>query len=120
MSSFKVYEDENYLAFLDKFQRTPGHIQVIPKKHYRWVYDVPEFGKYFEVIKKIVEGVKRALNPRLVHLITIGDEVQHAHVWVVPRYDGDGHSSLIDISKFEELSESDMGDIAERVASKIA
>ena len=120
LPSFKVYEDETYLAFLDKFPRTPGHIQVIPKKHYRWVYDVPNFSEYFDVVKKIVGAVKSALNPILVHLITIGDEVHHAHVWVVPRFEDDGHGSLIDISNVKNLSDDEMRKIAEKVAAKIA
>ena len=120
MPSYKVYEDEKYMAFLDKFPRNPGHIQVIPKRHYRWVYDVPEMGEYFEIVNKIVEGVKKALTPRLVHMITIGDEVPHAHVWVVPRFENDGHGSLIDISKIKTLSDSEMREIAARIAGHIA
>ncbi len=119
-TSYKVYEDENYLAFLDKFPRTPGHIQIIPKGHYRWVYDVPNFGEYFEVAKKIVDGVKKALNPRLVHLVTIGDEVPHAHIHVVPRFEDDGHGVLIDMSKTLNLSDEEMKGIAEKVSSKIS
>ena len=118
--AYKIYEDRNYIAFLDKFPRTPGHTQVIPKKHYRWVYDVPNFGEYFNVVKKVVDGVKKALNPRLVHLITIGDEVSHAHVWIVPRYENDGHGSLIDIHKTIDMSDGEMAGIVERIASKVS
>ena len=53
LPSYKVYEDANFLAFLDIYPRTKGHTLVIPKKHYQWVYDVPEFGKYWEIAKKI-------------------------------------------------------------------
>jgi len=118
--SYKIYEDRNYIAFLDKFPRTPGHTQVIPKRHYRWVYDVPDFGEYFNVVKKIAEGIKKALNPRLVHLITIGDEVPHAHVWIVPRFENDGHGPLIDLHKTVNLSDEEMSDISKRVASKVS
>lgn len=120
LPSYKVYEDEGYVAFLDKFPRTPGHVQIVPKKHYRWVYDVEDFTGYFSVVKKIADGVNVALNPRLVHIITIGDEVPHAHVWVVPRYDNDGHGSLIDIHKTIELSDEKMRDIAKRISSKLS
>ena len=120
LPSYKVYEDENYLAFLDKFQRTPGHVQVIPKRHYRWVYDVEDFAGYFNVVKKVAEGIKASLDPKLVHIITIGDEVPHAHVWVVPRYDNDGHGSLIDIHKTIEMSDEEMQDIAKRISNKLS
>ena len=117
--SYNIYEDRNYIAFLDKFPRTPGHIQVIPKEHYRWVYDVPEFGTYLEVVKKIAEGVKKALKPRLVHLITIGDEVPHAHVHIVPRFENDGHAVLIDMSRTIKMDDEEMADIAGRIANEI-
>ena len=120
LPSYKVYEDSNYLAFLDKFPRTPGHVQVIPKQHHKWVYDVPDFGEYFEVAKKIADGVTRALNPRLVHLVTIGDEVPHAHIHVVPRFENDGHGSLIDMRKTINLSDKKMAEIADSIASKIS
>mgnify|MGYP001584760995 CR=1 FL=1 len=120
LPSFKVYEDADYLAFLDKFPRTLGHVQVIPKAHYRWVYDVPEFGRYFEVVRKVLDGGRKALNPKLVHLITIGDEVPHAHVWIVPRFDGDGHGSLIDIHKTINVSDKELQEMAKNIAGKIS
>ena len=48
----KIYEDENFLAFLDINPLSPGHTQIIPKKHYRWVWDIENIGEYFEVVKK--------------------------------------------------------------------
>ena len=44
----KIYEDENYLAFLDVEPKSEGHTLLIPKKHYRWIYDVENFSEYFE------------------------------------------------------------------------
>jgi len=49
--AYKIYEDENFLAFLDINPQSPGHTQVIPKRHYRWVWDIPNVGAYFEVVK---------------------------------------------------------------------
>src|SRR4051812_29351975 len=60
--STKVYEDEDFLAFMDKNPRSPGHVQVIPKKHYRWVWDVPHIGKYFEVAQKIARAQQKAFH----------------------------------------------------------
>ena len=41
----------NFLVFLDISPLGPGHAQVIPKKHYRYVWDVPDAGRYFEIVK---------------------------------------------------------------------
>ncbi|MDD5291036.1 MAG: HIT domain-containing protein, partial [Patescibacteria group bacterium] len=40
--SFKVYEDENVLAFLDIAPVNPGHTLVVPKKHYENMEEIPE------------------------------------------------------------------------------
>ncbi|MDP3996118.1 MAG: HIT domain-containing protein [bacterium] len=81
-----VYEDEKFLAFLDIHPQSPGHTQVIPKKHYRWVWDMPaeEIGKYFEVAQKIALAQRKAFSTEWILSKTIGDEVPHAHIWVFP------------------------------------
>jgi len=80
----KVYEDENFLAFLDISPQSPGHTQVIPKKHYRWVWDVPNIGEYFEVVKKIALAEQKAFGTEMILSKIVGDEVPHAHIWVFP------------------------------------
>ena len=79
-----VYEDDNFLAFLDIHPQSPGHVQVIPKKHYRWVWDVPALGAYFEVVGKIARAERKAFSNEWVLSRIVGDEVTHAHIWVFP------------------------------------
>lgn len=80
----KVYEDENFLAFLDIRPLSPGHALIIPKRHYRWVWDVPDAGAYFEVAKKVALAQKKAFSTDFVLSKMIGEEVPHAHIWVFP------------------------------------
>ena len=80
----KIYEDEQYLAFLDINPTSPGHTQVIPKVHFRWVWDTPNTGEYFEVAKKIALAQKKAFDTDFVLSKIVGDEVPHAHIWVFP------------------------------------
>ena len=82
--SHKVYEDENFLAFLDINPQSPGHTQVIPKKHYRWVWDLPNVGEYFEVVRKIAKAQQKAFDTDFILSKIVGDEVEHAHIWVFP------------------------------------
>ncbi|OHA90875.1 MAG: hypothetical protein A2665_00060 [Candidatus Zambryskibacteria bacterium RIFCSPHIGHO2_01_FULL_46_30] len=82
--AYKVYEDENFLAFLDINPQSPGHTQVIPKRHYRWVWDIPNVGAYFEIVKKVALAQQKAFRTDFVLSKIIGDEVEHAHVWVFP------------------------------------
>ncbi len=91
----KIYEDEDFLAFLDINPLAPGHVQVIPKKHYRWVWDlsaqagVPgNIGDYFRVVQKIALAQKRAFNADIIRAQVYGEDVPHAHIWVWPETTG--------------------------------
>jgi len=88
--SYKVYEDKNFLAFLDINPQSPGHVQIIPKKHYKWVWDVPNAGEYFEVTKKIAKAQQKVFETDFILAKIIGDEVEHAHIWVFPNSDVSG------------------------------
>lgn len=79
-----VYEDENFLAFLDINPQGIGHAQIIPKKHYRWVWDVPNVGEYFEVAREVAIAQQKAFNTDFILSKIVGDEVPHAHIWVFP------------------------------------
>ena len=58
--SHKIYEDAKFLAFIDINPISPGHTLVIPKEHYRFVWDVPDAREYFEVAKKIAKAQQKA------------------------------------------------------------
>ena len=88
--SHKVYEDNDFLAILDIDPQTPGHAQVIPKEHYRWVWDVPSAGEYFEVVQKIAKAQQKAFGTDFVLSKIVGDEVAHAHIWVFPSNEAKG------------------------------
>lgn len=86
-----VYEDEHFLAFLDIRPLSPGHTLVIPKQHYRWVWDTPHAGAYFEVAQKIARAQQTAFQTQWVLSKIVGDEVHHAHIWVYPSNDAVGN-----------------------------
>ncbi|OYV63682.1 MAG: hypothetical protein B7X03_00785 [Parcubacteria group bacterium 21-58-10] len=90
MPAHKVYEDDNFIAFLDIHPQTPGHAQVIPKKHYQWVWDVPNVGAYFEVVKRVALAERKAFGTEWILSRIIGDEVPHAHIWVFPSNEATG------------------------------
>jgi len=92
-----VYEDNNFLAFLDIHPQSPGHTQVIPKKHVRWVWDVENAPEYFEIAKKIALAQRKAFNTDFILSRIVGDEVLHAHIWIFPNSEVIG-----DKNNFEE------------------
>jgi histidine triad (HIT) family protein len=82
-----VYEDNEFMAFMDIHPISPGHTLVVPKKHYRWVWDVPNTKEYFEVVKRIALAQRRAFKTDAISIKIIGEEIPHAHVWVFPNPD---------------------------------
>jgi histidine triad (HIT) family protein len=97
--SYKVYEDDSFLAFLDINPRAPGHVQVIPKEHHRWVWDVPNVGDYFEIARKVARAEQKAFGVEMIRSQVFGDEVPHAHIWVWP------HDAAGDPKDFEANAE---------------
>lgn len=89
ISCQKIAENEDFLAFLDNQPFTLGHTLIIPKKHYRWTYDVPNFGEYWEFAKTVTNKLISEKNPNFVSYATMGNEVPHAHIHVLPRYNND-------------------------------
>lgn len=81
----KVFEDDRFLAFLDINPQATGHCQVIPKEHYAWVWDVPYIGAYMEAAQKVAEAQRKAFGTEMIVSRIIGDEVPHAHIWLIPQ-----------------------------------
>ena len=117
--SFKVYEDDDFFAFLDIRPLNPGHTLIVPKMHCRWVWDCENIGKYFEVVAKIASAIKIAMSTDYVVSLIFGEEILHAHVWLVPRFDGDGHGGSINMSNFKEVSDEDKLRIAKKISKNI-
>jgi histidine triad (HIT) family protein len=87
-----VYETDDFLAFLDIHPQSPGHVQVIPKKHFRWVWEVPNAGEYFEAVKKIAVAQQKAFDTDWILSKIVGDEIEHAHIWVYPNRNISGNA----------------------------
>jgi len=85
--SYKIYEDDDYFAFLDRSQFTEGHTLVIPKNHSASVWDVPNIGDYFEVIQKLGNHIK-SQGYKFVDVMIFGRDVPHCHVHLLP-HNGD-------------------------------
>lgn len=83
---YKVYEDENHLAFLDISPLTMGHTLLIPKRETDYLFDIdtPEYLKLMEVAKQVSAVIKKVCNCNRVGVAVIGLEVPHAHIHLIP------------------------------------
>lgn len=114
-SCHKIYEDKNFLAFLDLYPFNPGHVLVIPKKHYRWVWQVKNAANYWAVANKIALVINKILKPETVLFITAGFEIPHAHIHLVPRFANDGHGRFLILENKKNIPETEM----KRIANKL-
>ena len=108
-----------FLGFLDHQPLNPGNSILIPKKHYRWVYDVPKFGEYWEIAKKIALTTQIVVESHSINFLTLGYEVPHAHIRIIPRFENDGHSDGIRLSAVKNISKEKMQEIAEKIYQSI-
>jgi histidine triad (HIT) family protein len=114
--SDKVYENADFMAFLDIAPVSRGQVLVIPKKHYRWTWDVPNFGNYWEVAQKVAKAAMAGLNVKMVEFLTHGMDVEHAHIWVVPIY---GNEAYIKADKRLSFSNDEMKKISDIIEQQI-
>ncbi len=95
LSSYRVYEDQEIMAFLDNRPLFPGHTLVIPKLHIETIFDLDDVlaKKLFQASKYIAIAVQKALGAEGIFIGNnniIGQTVPHFHLHVVPRNKGDG------------------------------
>ena len=95
-----IYEDENFMVFLDAFPKNPGHTLVIPKQETLWVWDVDLYDEYFALVRVIAQAQKRAFKIDMILMLVHGEEVPHAHVHLRPQIDNDGSEK-----NFTEIAE---------------
>ena len=91
---YKLYEDDDVIAFLDISQVTKGHTLVVSKKHFDNFLTTPRevMHKVMDVAQRIGQVQIRLLGAKGVNILmncyeTAGQTVMHYHVHVIPRYE---------------------------------
>lgn len=84
--SYKIYEDEKHLAFLDIQPFTEGHTLVIPKKEYEFLWEMPanEAAELMKVVNKIGKHYIENIGVKFVDTLTMGRLVPHVHIHLIP------------------------------------
>jgi histidine triad (HIT) family protein len=93
--SFKIYEDEHTLTFMDIMPRSPGHALVVPKKPARNLLDADPalLGPLIAVTQKITIAAKQAFKADGIMVAQFseqpaGQTIFHLHFHVIPRFEG--------------------------------
>ncbi|MDX5326296.1 MAG: HIT family protein [Bacteroidota bacterium] len=117
--SYKVAENDHFLAFLDIFPLKKGHTLVIPKKEVDYLFDLDEktYQDLWAFARKVAAGVEAAIPCKRMGVCVLGMEVPHAHIHLVP-LDSEGDLNFRNPKK--EFSEDEFKVIAESIRSKIS
>jgi histidine triad (HIT) family protein len=95
--AYRVYEDEDTVAFLDIDPVSRGHTLVVPRDHYETLTEVPDgtTEATFSTARTVAEAVEGGLEPAGLNLVqsngeAAGQDVFHVHVHLIPRSEDDG------------------------------
>ncbi len=84
--SYKIAENDHFFAFLDIFPLQYGHTLVVPKIEVDKIFELPDeyIGGILIFAKPIAAAIEKAFPCNRVNMITVGLEVPHAHVHLIP------------------------------------
>ncbi len=93
---FRVYENDETLAFMDINPAATGHVLVIPKQHRENLYAMTddELASTMTTVRIVANSVNRKLSPDGISLIQANGKgaaqsVPHFHIHIMPRKLGD-------------------------------
>jgi len=121
--SQKVYEDDMTFAFLDINPSNLGHTLVIPKKHFRNLFDMSE--EYLcataKAVQKVAIAVKNitgadALNTVSNNEKAAGQVVFHAHTHIVPRFEND---DVFKKARHMKYKDGEIEEVAEKIKAAL-
>jgi histidine triad (HIT) family protein len=112
--SYKVAEDDKFIAFLDVFPLKKGHVLVVPKEEIDYIFDQSDetLSGLMVFAKKVARAMEKAISCKRIGIAVIGLEVPHTHIHLIPM---DRVSDLNFANPKLKLEPGEMNDIAESI-----
>lgn len=107
--SYKIAENENFIAFLDVNPNAKGHTLCIPKQEINKIFDLNEdlYIGLMQFSRKIAIALEKAVPCKRIGMAVIGLEVPHAHVHLIPLNEMDEmrfqNKVVLSKNEFEDL-----------------
>lgn len=123
MPSYKVYEDDKTLAFIDIFGATDGHVVVIPKAHADKLTEQKnnDVAALFQTVKRIASAVEKSYSTTILSIgLNHGEPegVKHTHVHIMPRYRQDG-GGIMQSLPGKKLTDKNFSAVAEKIRKAV-
>ena len=118
-----VYEDDEFLAFLDIRPLFHGHTLLVPRAHHEAVWDLPPqlAAQLTARIQLLSVGIRVAMDADGVFNAMnniVSQSVPHLHVHVVPRRRKDGLKGFF-WPRTRYASDGEAAEVAERIRSRL-
>ena len=84
--SYKVAENEDFIAFLDINPNVKGHTLVVPKKEENKIFDLSKeaYSNLMNFSYRVAKALEKAVPCKRIGMSVIGLEVPHVHVHLLP------------------------------------
>ena len=128
IASYKIFEDNHTIAFLDRFPISLGHTLVIPKVYIERIEELnqKETVALFSTVQKIVGPILHSFDSSSSTIgindgKDAGQVIPHIHVHIVPRSEGDDGGNIHSImNKQPTIDEEILAEVAEKICKNFS
>ncbi len=112
--SYKIAEDENYIAFLDINPNSKGHTLVVPKKEVDKIFDLDKdtYDGLMSFSFKVAKALEKTIPCKRIGMSVIGLEVPHVHVHLIPIH----HMNDMQFIKKEKMNHEEFVALANHIS----
>jgi len=112
--SYKIAENEKFYAFLDIFPFAKGHTLVVPKIEVDQLFNLPVnyLAEILTFAQPIAKAIQQAFNYNRVNILTIGFEIPHAHIHLLPM---NGMEETHDLMRKIKITPEELKDVQEKI-----
>jgi histidine triad (HIT) family protein len=113
----KIWESDDFLAFLSLHPCNPGHTCLIPKTHVDYVFDLDEplYSRIFQLAKQLSGPLKKATEAKRIGIAIEGFSVPHVHLHLVPLY----NVAELDPHRHIKQNSEEVAEMAENIRKEI-
>ncbi len=112
--SYKVAENDDFIAFFDINPNAKGHTLCVPKKEVDKIFDLDEntYKKLMAFARKVALALRQVVDCKRIGMAVVGLEVPHVHVHLIPL----NHMDEMRFDKKVKLTDEEFQNLANKTA----